>query len=196
MDKAPSVWRAFAEYAQERAPDERLLRAIKLVTEKETALDMGAGALNETKVLLNEGFRTVIALDAEPGIAERAKGIEGNERLEVVVSRFEAYEFPINTFDLINARYSLPFIPPDVFEEVFQRMKGSLKPGGIFLGQLFGNSDCRNAVERITTHSRTEVEQLLADMEVLELQENEYDGPTYRDGIQHWHVFNVLARRR
>lgn len=196
MDSAPKGWNAFAEHAKKRPTDETLQEAVTLVREKETALDLGAGALNETKYLLTAGFGRVVALDAEPGIVERAKGLKESEHLEVVVSRFEDYAFPVNTFDLVNARYSLPFISPDSFEEVFLRVKESLKSGGILIGQVFGSNDHRNKREDMTFHSREEVEQLLSDMEILQLNEKEYDGPTYNQGVQHWHVFDVLARKK
>lgn len=196
MNESPKGWNAFAEYAKQRPPDKALQEAITLVREKGVALDMGAGALNETAYLLKEGFRKVVALDAEPGIVERAKDVEGNEHLEVVVSRFEDYAFPNATFDIVNARFSLPFMSPKSFEEVFPKIKEPLKPGGILMGQLFGGNDCRNKRVDMTTHSLAEVERLLSDMEIFELHEEEYDGPTYRDGTQHWHVFNVLARKK
>jgi len=192
MDVASKRWDVFTE---QRPPDDLLQEAIKLVQEKEAALDMGAGALNETKYLLGEGFGKIVILDVEPGIVERAEELGEKERLEVVVSRFEDYTFPPDTFDLINARYSLPFVSPESFERVFLKAKASLKPGGILVTQLFGSNDYRNKRKDMTLHSRREVEQLLSDMEILELREEEYDGPTYNQGIQHWHVFTALARK-
>jgi hypothetical protein len=84
---------------------------------------------------------------------------------------------------------------PASFEEVFAKIKASLKPGGIFTGQMFGPNDFRNNQEGMAMHSREEVETLLSDMEIIELEEEEYDGPTYSQGTKHWHVYTVVARK-
>ena len=109
MDKVPKGWEAFAEHAKQRAPDEDLQEASGLVREKGAALDMGAGALNETEYLLKIGFKRVVALDAQQGILERAKGLGGGEHLEVVVSRFEDYAFSSNTFGRYPQVFSFRF---------------------------------------------------------------------------------------
>jgi SAM-dependent methyltransferase len=151
-----------------------LLRGLHLLDE---GADLGAGALNDTKYLLEEGFQKVIAIDREPSVKELGQEIN-SEKLEIVISSFESFEFPENTFDLINAQYSLPFIPPESFNEVFKKIKSSLKTGGIFVGQLFGERDEWRDNPLMTFHTSEEVKGLLSGVEVIDLREEEKDGET------------------
>ncbi|MES2088352.1 MAG: class I SAM-dependent methyltransferase [Patescibacteria group bacterium] len=110
------------------------------MTKRDIAIDLGSGALNDSKYLLDQGFKHVIALDKEAVAKEIADGLP-KEKFTYVISDFETYDFPVGTFDLANAQYSLPFIKPEAFETVFQKIISSVKKNGILVGQLFGNGD-------------------------------------------------------
>ena len=60
-------------------------------------------------------------------------------RLVTRLARFEDATWP--ACDLVNASFSLPFGAPYRFEEVWRRIVDSLRPGGRFCGQLFGDRD-------------------------------------------------------
>jgi SAM-dependent methyltransferase len=194
MEKEKNNWQEYYKQTKEDPPRESLVRAMELVEEKEEALDLGAGALNDTKYLLEEGFQKVIAIDREPSVKELGQEIN-SEKLEIVISSFESFEFPENTFDLINAQYSLPFIPPESFNEVFKKIKSSLKTGGIFVGQLFGERDEWRDNPLMTFHTSEEVKGLLSGVEVIDLREEEKDGETASGVMKHWHIFHITARK-
>ncbi|GAB3192593.1 hypothetical protein [Nesterenkonia suensis] len=46
----------------------------------------------------------------------------------------------------------------------------------------------------MTFHTREQVEAVVAGLEVLQLQEHEFDRPSGR-GPKHWHRYDVIARR-
>ena len=46
----------------------------------------------------------------------------------------------------------------------------------------------------MTFHSRSEVDALLAGLDVVAVEEEENDRPAF-SGPKHWHLFHVLARR-
>jgi hypothetical protein len=134
---------AYIEARRFDPPRPLLLKAAALVGRKEHALDVGAGALNASKYLLSAGFGHVTALDASPR-AQKAAAEFSREQVTFVLSRFEDFPFPANSYDLVNAEFSLPFINPANFESVFTKLLNSIRGGGIFTGQLFGSNDSWN----------------------------------------------------
>ncbi|MFO7699364.1 MAG: class I SAM-dependent methyltransferase [Acidimicrobiia bacterium] len=172
------------------------------------AVDLGCGSGRDTAELLERGWR-VLAIDSEPAgidrLVERVVGTPGAHRLETLVARFEDASWP--TADLVNSSFALPFCPPDAFEVVWDRIVASLRPGGRFSGQLFGDRDewasRSRASERdwasppaMSFHSRDDVLSLLEELEVEHLDEVDEDGTTAVGDPKHWHLFHVVARKR
>ena len=194
MGEAPGRWGKYYERTRDRAPHTSLLESVALATHKDSALDLGAGSLRDTRFLLQEGFAHVVAVDSEPLVTQETV-TEGRDRLEVILSSFENFDFPDNAFDLVNAQYSLPFTSPDSFVEVFEKTKASLKSGGVIVFQLFGEKDGWSDKADMTFHTLDEVRELLADMETITLKEEETDGVTSEGSAKHWHVFQITARK-
>src|SRR5437762_3607693 len=114
----------FARYIEARRfdpPRPLLMKAAALADRKEHVLDVGAGALNATKYLLSTGFSHVTALDASPH-AQKAAEEFPPQQVTFVLSRFEDFAFPVNSYDLINAEFSLPFINRGNFAPVFTKL--------------------------------------------------------------------------
>lgn len=68
-----NTWGEFYSITKDRPASALLQRAIKFVQNKNSALDLGAGALKDTKFLLTEGFQSIIIVDSEPLVAEAVK---------------------------------------------------------------------------------------------------------------------------
>ena len=192
MEKQSSRWSSFYESTKELPPHESLVQALELVPVREAVLDLGAGAMRDTKLLLKAGFEKVVALDAEP---INQNNEISDVRLEVVIEPFESYTFPEDSFDLVNAQFSLPFTSPDAFDDVFNKLQASLKKGGIFVGQFFGKNDEWSGNPKMTFQSVEQVQEILSNMEVLKLEECEEDGTTAVGTSKHWHVFYITARK-
>lgn len=158
------------------------------------AIDLGCGEGTDTRYLLANGWR-VHAIDAAPGTAERvAAGVPSDQvqRLTVEESTFEDIrELP--QADLIYAGFALPFCDPHAFSELWQRIRGSLTPGGWFAGELFGPHDEWCGRSGMNFHSPDDLKRLLSGMTVAQLVEDDRDGNSYR-GPKHWHVFHIVAR--
>jgi tellurite methyltransferase len=192
---APSDWSNFYRLTKDNPPSPLLTRAIERAPGKGRALDLGAGAGPDTRYLLEQGFE-VTAVDADPGSVAILSALP-NDRLRVVQSRFEDLDFAAaGPCDLINAQFTLPFVPRDQFAAVFARLKAALAPGGVFSGQFFGVHDQWNTSDRdMTFLTRAEAESLLSDLETIELTEEDADGQIADGSPKHWHVFHILARR-
>ena len=98
--------------------------------------------------------------------------------------------------DLVNASFCAAVLRRrPAFPALWQRIVDSLRPGGRFCGQLFGDRD-EWARTGLVVQTRGELEALLAPFEIEQLDEFEGDGPTVVGKPKHWHVFHVVARKR
>jgi SAM-dependent methyltransferase len=187
-------WDRFYSVTKDRAPWPMLMRAVSLAPRRGRALDLGAGAGRDTRYLLEQEFE-VTAVDAEPGAVALLSALS-NDRLRVVQSSFQEFDFAPATYDLINAQFALPFMPSDRFASTFARLKAALVPSGIFTGQFFGIHDEWNTPDHTMTFlTRAETEALLSELDTIELTEEEVDRPTALGTPKHWHVFHILASR-
>ena len=91
------------------------------------ALDVGVGAGRDTAYLLRRGWR-VTALDSSPSAAEALERL-AHSNLRVVVAA--AQDLATSDYDLVNAQFSLPFIPREHFEATVRRLRDSLRGGGV-----------------------------------------------------------------
>ena len=195
-DPRQTLLAALDRFDTEPADDERL------------AVDLGCGTGRDTTELLRRGWR-VLAIDAQEDAIERLREqddvLAARDRLETLVADFESATLPAN--DLVNASFSLPFCPPESFAHLWQQVVSSLRPGGRFCGQLFGDrdewasrpptsSDAWSSPLAMTFHTSAEVDELLGDLEIEQLVEIDEDGKTAVGDDKHWHLFHVVARKR
>lgn len=184
-------WQKHHEDIKNYPPSRLLVEAVPFMLNKHKALDLGAAVLTDTKFLLSEGFE-VIALDKEKGLEEIS-----DPKFKFVHSTYSGYSFPKNVFDLVNAQYSLPFNGKETFPELWANILNSLKSEGIFVGQFFGENDGWNVPgSEIAFHTISEVNEMLKDMEVLKLIEVDKDRHLSDGTPKHWHVYNVIAKKR
>jgi SAM-dependent methyltransferase len=159
------------------------------------AVDLACGEGRDTLELLRRGW-TVIAIDPEPAAFEYLLPRvprEHESRLRTVQDNFNT-DWP-GRVDLINCSFSLPFCPPHDFPAVWDRIVRSIRPGGRFAGQLFGDRDSWASLPDRSHHSRAEAEQLLAAFDLELFNEEERDGHDAGAIAKHWHVFHIVARK-
>lgn len=105
-------------------------------------LSKSCGSGNETRALLQAGW-DVLAIDREPAAIEMVHAIGLDHpaaKLETAIQRFESIE-ALPSSSLIHAGMALPFCHPDHFEKFWSVVMSALLPGGVFVGQLFGDKD-------------------------------------------------------
>ncbi|HRJ49590.1 MAG: class I SAM-dependent methyltransferase [Phycisphaeraceae bacterium] len=170
------------------------------------ALDLGCGEGRDTRALLDAGWR-VVAVDPHPEAVARVRRITGGERLDVVqasiedlasesVDRDASGRFPIPVaVDLVNASFSLPFVPPSRFAVAWTWIRGMIAPGGRFCGQFFGPRDSWSSIPGRSHHDLSAVRAMLDGFAIELLREDEKDGHDAEGNPKHWHVFHVVARR-
>ncbi|MDO8512037.1 MAG: DUF3850 domain-containing protein [bacterium] len=186
-------WSEYFRITGNNPPSKLLVKSLGYVAQKSKAIDVGGGALKDTRYLLEQGF-DVTVVDKSDLITKEAEAIK-SDNLHYFVSSFEDFDFPKNEYDIASAMYALPFNPPESFDVVFAKIKGSLVKGGIFCGQFFGVHDEWSNDKKMTFHTKEQVEKLLSDMEVILFDEEEKDDKTANGTSKHWHIFHFIVRK-
>lgn len=181
-------WSEYYKGTAGNPPHLLLIKALAYVQNRYKAIDLGAGALNETRYLLEQGF-DVTTVDQSPLVEQEARRI-GSKKLHTFTDSFEDFDFPKEEYDLVVAIYALPFME-NRFNDVFEKIKLCLKNGGVFCGQFFGNRDQRKNNTNRTFHTKEQVMELLSDLEVLSFEEEER-----KKGDMNAHIFHVIARKK
>lgn len=195
-------WTAYYSAVVGRPPRDTLLTALacfeveKSVPNSQFAVDLGCGEGRDTVELLRRGWR-VLGIDGEnEAIARLLSRSDINlNYLETQIVRFEQVNLPENV-DLINASFALPFCPPEHFPGLWEKIVLSLRSGGRFCGQLFGDRDSWAIYSSMNHHTREQVEMLLQPFEVEMLEEEDHPGKTALGEDKHWHLFQIVARKR
>lgn len=197
--KGPRDWKAYYSGTETRPPRPTLLRALSLFEAegrtKGRAVDLGSGGGRDAVELLRRGWQ-VLAIDAEPQAALSLAGRPDLPRPGALVTRtarFQDARWP--KVDLVNASFSLPICPPEMFPDLWAAIRGSLHRGGRFSGQFYGERDDFARDPHLTCHTAAETAAMLEGMEVEMLDEEEDDGVTPRGRAKHWHIRHVVARK-
>lgn len=196
FDEQFDGWANFIERTTDRPPRPLLVSSLDYLQARNAALDLGSGSLSDTRYLVEQGFKSVTAVDREAGPLHVQQRLP-DDRFRQVLSSFEAFDFEKDAYDLISAQFALPFIAPDKFEDVFAAIRRALRSGGVLTGQLFGDRDDWFGTEGMTFHTAAEAERILAPFDVLYFEEE--DDPlaaTAAGDPKHWHIFHFIASRR
>lgn len=192
-----SKWKTYYEHHRDRPASSLLHTALGLAstqTNSRKAVDLGCGSGNETRALLQAGW-DVLAIDRESAAIEmvHAIGLDyPTAKLETATQRFESLE-SLPPSSLIHAGMALPFCHPDHFEKFWSVVMSALLPGGVFVGQLFGDKDDWASDTTRTFRSELEARVLFQGLSLKAFEIHEYVGPSMR-GMKHWHRFDVIAQ--
>ena len=152
--KSPA--QTFVERTRGAPPRDNLMRALELFSEEFEAIakqrrlvaaDLGAGAGNETMYLIKHGW-DVVAIDNAPyaiaTIRERQSLLQDSSEpsaygtLRAHITPMQKMSLESESFDLINASLSLPFVSQDEIKDAWHDIETALRPGGVFTGHFFG----------------------------------------------------------
>lgn len=191
-------WLEFFDATREREPRDMVLKALEHVPSDGRALDLGCGCGGDTLAMLAHGLH-VIAIDGQSEAIthtnQRVARAGLGARFESRVQTFENLAF--EQYVLINAGFSLPFCAAGEFESFWARLRHSLRGGGVFAGQLFGDRDewagKADHVAQVFLN-QSQVKELIAGMEAIHFEEVETDGQTAIGEPKHWHVFHMVLR--
>ncbi|KKQ43435.1 MAG: hypothetical protein US60_C0002G0043 [Microgenomates group bacterium GW2011_GWC1_37_8] len=165
---------------------------------KRRALDLGCGALRDSKYFFNCGF-TVDAIDKQPQVKKyteffkyRPKGL-----FNIIVADYNKYNFGKNKYILINAQNTLSFNREVDVSKIIEKIYNALKKGGYFSGNLFGPKDTwvKERDEKMSFYTLKKVKKLISKFKIRKIWEYDEDGETANGEKKHWHIINFVAQK-
>ncbi len=187
--------KSYAALRTDRPPNGLILYVLDLLGNKRgRALDIGAGPLNDTRLLLQAGM-TVDAIDTDPLILSAASHLN-NPRLTAVLDDIRSFRIEPAAYSLIVAIHTLPFLRRADLPRVMSSIVGGLVKNGILCCTFFGGVDswAKNR-PRMTFLSRSEIQPLVTGLHPVEFSELAYDGADAEGKPKHWHIFRCIFRK-
>lgn len=186
----------YYDNTENEMPNYTVKKFIELNVEPENAVELGCGAGRDTVYLIRNGWN-VLAIDREDveiRIVSKLL-VEELEQFEFFKQRFEAIK--LENSNLVVANFSLPFCNKNNFKELWDKINHSILKDGYFVGNFLGDKDeWKNAKEKMTFLTKDQVMELFRNFEIVEFKEVEKDGLTGLGKMKHWHIFNVIAKKK
>ena len=192
-------WTEYYKVVAARPPRDLFRQTIPRFPEADNtarlAVDLGCGAGNETIAFLDLGWR-VLAIDQQAEALDHVRASTKpaqRSRLESRVASLKDVALP--PADFIWASASLPFVAPEDFAIVWDRIVTALKPDGRFAGDFFGPRHAWATRRDMNFHDADQVRALCRDLLVEYFIEEEGEKITATRGPQHWHAYSIVARK-
>jgi len=159
-----------------------------------TAIDLGAGAGNDAKFLIEKGFK-VTCIDKEEKSKEITMSqITQNENLKFKLQEFE--KLKLDKADLIYSCYSLHFCKPNKFDNMMNEIINNITTNGFFVGNFLGEEDGWYGNETMTFLSKEKVLGYFTDFEIKYYAEKKYIKDSVMGEKKNWHVFEIIAMKK
>lgn len=156
------------------------------------AIDLGCGDGTETSMMLADGL-PVTAVDGSRASIELLSDRHGpGPKLTLVWARLEDVVIPES--DLIHSGLTLPFCPPESFGSLWERIWGSLRPGGL-MAVNFGQNHGWSGQAQMTFLTPPQVAAFASRLDVLELREVDEIGSSAAGDTVRMHIIDLVARK-
>ncbi len=160
------------------------------------AIELGCGAGNDTVFLIKNEWN-VLAIDRECVEERIAKRLSNKELKKFRFQKQDFESIELEKSNLIVANYSLPFCDKDKFEELWNKINNCILESGYFVGNFFGKNDTWiETNSQMTFLDKKQVMELFKDFKIIRFKEIEKDGLTGLGKIKHWHIFDVIAKKK
>lgn len=159
-----------------------------------TAIELGTGAGNDAKYLLEKGFK-VTCIDKEEKSKEITMSqITQNENLKFELQEFE--NLKLDKADLIYSCFSLHFCNPEKFDCLMDEITENVKSDGFFVGNFLGEEDGWYGNHSMTFLSKEKVLDYFKDFEIKYYAEKKYMKNSVKGDMKNWHVFEIIAMKK
>lgn len=189
-------WNKYHILTNDKPPRKNIVYFLSKYNVTGNVIDLGCGSGSDTVYLIKNNFN-VLAIDSsnvEEMIRSKLTDNE-QEKLKFEIQQFENLELP--KCDLLVSNNSLSFCNKNYFKKMWDEICLSIKENGYFVGNFFGIKDDWNVEENFGTFlTKEEVLELFKDFEILEFQEREKDKPTAEGKEKHWHMFEIIAKKK
>ena len=174
---------------------EKLINNVDI--EQKNAVDLGCGAGRDTLYFIKNGFK-VLAIDREDTskIISKKLSFEELKRFRFRCQDFEDTEIEEN--NLLVANFSIPFCNKNYFKSFWNKINNSILGNGYFVGNFFGLNDSWTKTKQdMVFLTKEEVLDLFKNnFYIIFFKEVEKDEKTALGVMKHWHIYNVIAKKR
>ena len=165
---------------------------------KRRALDLGCGALRDSKFLFNCGF-VVDAIDKDPLIQEYTDFFKDCPKgsFNLIAEDYNTYDLGNEKYLIINAQNTISFNTKSQVNKLVEKVYNALLPGGCFSGNLFGQDDSWVEVEdkNMSFYSRKEAMKLLKKFKIKEVWETDEDGFAAAGIKRHFNIIYFYSQK-
>lgn len=156
------------------------------------AYDLGCGAGQGSVWLAGQGFR-VIAIDMQAA-ALKCLTARIPEAVSITPIQANICEIELLPCDLVLCAFTLFILPAEEFATVWEKIRNSLRPGALFIGQVLGERDdwVNDGYSYVTP---VQWGSLCAEYEPLVVEEIERDGVDIVGNPKHWHITHFCLKR-
>ena len=177
-------------------PNYIIKKFIELNIKPGKSIELGCGAGRDTVYLIKNGWE-VLAIDREDVESRIAAKLEDEELKQFKFLKQKFEDIKLENNNLVVANFSLSFCNKNYFKELWNKIDDSILKDGYFVGNFFGkNDEWKITKEEMTFLTKEQVMELFSNFEIIEFKEVEKDGITGLGQMKHWHVFNVIAKKK
>ena len=189
---------AFSYYEKTKNSNipENLRMFMNMKVEPGICIDLGCGAGRDSKFLIKNGWK-VIAIDKEDTEKMIRSSLQEEEQnyLEFIKQDFEN-NIILQSCNLLVANSSLSFCNRKNFDDLWNKIVNSISKDGYFVGNFFGINDSWANGPNMVFFTKEEVIKLFSSFEIINFKEVAKNGKTALGVEKHWHVFNVIAKKK
>lgn len=189
---------AFSYYEKTKNSNipENLRMFMNMKVEPGICIDLGCGAGRDSRFLIKNGWK-VIAIDKEDTEKMIRSSLQEEEQnyLEFIKQDFEN-NIILQSCNLLVANSSLSFCNRKNFDDLWNKIVESISKDGYFVGNFFGINDSWANRPNMTFFTKEEVIKLFSSFEIINFKEVAKNGKTALGIEKHWHVFNVIAKKK
>ena len=158
-------------------------------------IDLGCGAGRDTVFLIRNGWK-VTAIDKENTENIIRNSLNEEEQSSLNFIKKKKKNVSLEPCSLLVANASLSFCNRKYFYDLWNKIINSISKDGYFVGNFFGINDTWARRPNMTFFSKEEVLNLFSNFEIINFKEIEKEGKTALGVEKHWHVFNVIAKKK
>lgn len=187
----------YYENTENALPNQMVKKIVNMNNVPKYAIDLGCGAGRDTIYLIKNGWK-VLSIDRE-NTSEVISSKLNNEELEKFNFKCQEFEnIELDKNNLLVANFSIPFCNKEHFDEFWNKIANSILKGGFFVGNFFGlNDSWAKMKDQMVFLSEKQVLNLFENsFDIIEFNEVEKDGKTGLGKMKHWHIYNVIAKKK